>query len=87
MGNKPTSTTNTDLKDLEHELRDRETEIALLSETVNVVNKNDLARGVLQSTLGVHKDRELPPYAPRKFRSSYKKSPSFAVKDGKETPG
>jgi len=38
MGNKPTSTTNTDLKDLEHELRDRETEIALLSETVNVVN-------------------------------------------------
>jgi len=38
MGNKPTSTTNTALKHLEHELRDRETEIALLSETVNVVN-------------------------------------------------
>jgi diguanylate cyclase (GGDEF)-like protein len=38
MSNKSTSTINTDLKTLKHELRDRETELALLSETVNVVN-------------------------------------------------
>lgn len=48
MGNKPTSTTNTNLKDLEHELRDRETELALLSETVNVVNSELDIETVLQ---------------------------------------
>src|SRR6188508_119864 len=61
--------------------------IPVVAQTANVVNRNGLARTLLQSTLGVHKDRELPPYAPHKFRSSYKKSPPFAVKNGKETPG
>jgi glycerol-3-phosphate dehydrogenase subunit C len=36
----------------------------------------------------VHKDRELPPYAPRKFMSSVlEHAKSFPVKDGKNTPG
>ena len=61
--------------------------IPVVAQTVNVVNKNSAARAAMQSVLGVHKDRELPPYAPHKFRSSHKKSPSFAVKAGKETPG
>ena len=61
--------------------------IPVVAQTVNAVNRNALARGVLQSTLGVHKDRELPPYAPNKFRSSFRKSPSFEVRDGKNTPG
>jgi len=61
--------------------------IPVVAQTVNAVNRNALARGVLQSTLGVHKDRELPPYAPKKFRSSFRKSPSFEVRDGKNTPG
>jgi glycerol-3-phosphate dehydrogenase subunit C len=37
--------------------------------------------------LGVHKDRELPPYAPRKFRSSVCDAKPSAVRDGKNTPG
>jgi Fe-S oxidoreductase len=41
----------------------------------------------MQATLGVHKDRQLPPYAPTKFRSSFKRSPSIPVRDGKNTPG
>jgi Fe-S oxidoreductase len=42
----------------------------------------------MQGVLGVHKDRELPPYAPRKFRSAFKDSnKTFPVKDGKSTPG
>ena len=61
--------------------------IPVVAQTVNVVNKNPIARSAMQSVLGVHKDRQLPPYAPRKFRSAYKTSPDFAVKDGKNTPG
>jgi Fe-S oxidoreductase len=61
--------------------------IPVVAQTVNAVNKNGLARSVLQSALGVHKDRELPPYAPRKFRASFKESPPFPVRDGKNTPG
>src|SRR5690606_23494801 len=61
--------------------------IPVVAQTVNAVNRNSLARGALQSVLGVHKDRELPPYAPGKFRSSFKKSSSFPAKDGAKTPG
>jgi len=61
--------------------------IPVVAQTVNAVNRNGWARSVLQSTLGVHKDRELPPYAPRKFRSSFTESPAFPVRDGKNTPG
>ena len=61
--------------------------IPVVAQTVNAVNGNAIARSAMQSVLGVHKDRELPPYAPRRFRSSFKKSPSFPVKPGKETPG
>jgi glycerol-3-phosphate dehydrogenase subunit C len=35
----------------------------------------------------VHKDRELPPYAARKFRSSAQKSKDFPVRNGPSTPG
>jgi Fe-S oxidoreductase len=41
----------------------------------------------MQSVLGVHKDRELPPYTPKKFRSSSAKSKSYPVKDSANTPG
>src|SRR5687767_2777118 len=61
--------------------------IPVVAQTVNVLNRNTAARGVLQAALGVHKDRELPPYAARKFRSSAKKAGSFPVRDGENTPG
>ena len=61
--------------------------IPVVAQAVNAVNGNALARSAMQGVLGVHKDRELPPYAPRRFRSSFKKSPPFPVKPGKETPG
>jgi glycerol-3-phosphate dehydrogenase subunit C len=61
--------------------------IPVVAQTVNAVNKNSLARSAMQAVLGVHKERELPPYAPRKFRSSYEQSPSFPVRDGAHTPG
>ncbi len=61
--------------------------IPVVAQTVNAVNRNGIARGILQSTLGVHKDRELPPYAPRKFRATAEKSRDFPVHDGANTPG
>jgi Fe-S oxidoreductase len=61
--------------------------IPVVAQTVNAVNHNSLARSAMQSVLGVHKDRELPPYAPRKFRSSAQAAGAFPVKDGKNTPG
>ena len=61
--------------------------IPVVAQTVNAVNRNGLARKVLQSTLGVHKDRELPPYASRRFRWRSDESKAFPEKKGKNTPG
>jgi len=61
--------------------------IPVVAQAVNAVNRNPLARSAMQSVLGVHKDRELPPYASRKFRSSATGNSSFAVRDGKNAPG
>ncbi|HEY5898062.1 MAG TPA: heterodisulfide reductase-related iron-sulfur binding cluster [Burkholderiales bacterium] len=61
--------------------------IPVVAQTVNAVNRFKPARAAMQAVLGVHKDRELPPYAPRKFRSLASSSKTFPVKDGKNTPG
>jgi glycerol-3-phosphate dehydrogenase subunit C len=61
--------------------------IPVVAQTVNFMNQNPVARGAMQAALGVHKDRDLPPYAPKKFRSAFRPSPSFPVKDGATTPG
>jgi Fe-S oxidoreductase len=61
--------------------------IPVVAQTVNFMNRNPVARGAMQSALGVHKDRELPPYSPRKFRSTAQPSKAFPVRDGKNTPG
>jgi Fe-S oxidoreductase len=59
----------------------------VVAQTINAVNHFKPARAAMQAVLGVHKDRELPPYAPRKFRSTAKPRADFPVKDGKSTPG
>ena len=61
--------------------------IPVVAQTVNALNRNGVARSAMQSVLGVHKDRELPPYAPRKFRTGTAPSEAFAPKDGAHTPG
>ena len=61
--------------------------IPVVAQTVNALNRNGAARSAMQSALGVHKERELPPYAPRKFRSGAAPSEAFAAKDGANTPG
>jgi len=61
--------------------------IPVIAQTVNAVNRFKPARAAMQAVLGVHKDRELPPYAPHKFRSSVAESKTFPVRDGSSTPG
>jgi glycerol-3-phosphate dehydrogenase subunit C len=61
--------------------------IPVVVQTVNALNRNKAFRGVLENTLGVHKDRELPEYASSTFRSSVLESRNFEIKDGKNTPG
>jgi Fe-S oxidoreductase len=61
--------------------------IPVVAQTVNVVNRNRIARTAMQGALGVHKDRELPPYAPHKFRSNHPPSREFPVRNGERTPG
>jgi glycerol-3-phosphate dehydrogenase subunit C len=61
--------------------------IPVVVQMVNAVNKNGFSRKLLDQTLGVHKDRELPEYASSTFRSSFQESKSVPVKDGKNTPG
>ena len=54
--------------------------IPIVVQTVNAMNKNQAFRGLLESTLGVHKDRELPEYAQRTFRSNASASGNFEIK-------
>jgi len=61
--------------------------IPVVVQTVNALNKNKAFRGVLQNTLGVHKERQLPEYASGTFRNSFLKSASSEVRNGKNTPG
>src|SRR5205823_4155033 len=61
--------------------------IPVVAQTVNAVNRLKPARAAMQAVLGVHKDRELPPYAPKKFRAAAAKAKAFPVRDGKNTPG
>lgn len=61
--------------------------IPVVAQTVNTANRIGAARAVLQSVLGVDKRRELPPYAPAKFRSRAKVGEKWPVLDGERTPG
>ena len=61
--------------------------IPVVAQTVNAVNKLPLARSLMEKTLGVHKDRQLPDYASSRFRSNAAPSKPHAPKDGKNTPG
>ncbi len=61
--------------------------IPVVAQAVNAVNGNRAARAVMDRVLGVHRERELPPYSPVKFRASASDSGAHTVRDGPRTPG
>jgi Fe-S oxidoreductase len=61
--------------------------IPVVVQFVNAANQSGVVRGVMEKTLGVHKDRVLPEYASTKFRGSARANAAFPARDGKNTPG
>jgi Fe-S oxidoreductase len=61
--------------------------IPVVVQFVNAANKTGVIRGVMEKTLGVHKDRVLPEYASTTFRGSAQANAAFPTRDGKNTPG
>jgi Fe-S oxidoreductase len=61
--------------------------IPVVAQAVNAANKAKFTRGIMESVLGIHRDRALPEYDSAKFRSTAKPDASFPVKDGGLTPG
>ena len=61
--------------------------IPVVAQSVNALNRNGAARVLMEKAIGVHRARELPPYASARFRSRAAHSQPFAVKDGAHAPG
>jgi Fe-S oxidoreductase len=61
--------------------------IPVVAQTVNAVNRNGAARGLMEKAVGIARDRRLPPYAPGRFRSNAAPSKAHPVRDGARTPG
>ena len=61
--------------------------IPVVVQTVNALNKTPAARAVMDSVLGIHKDRVLPEYASNTFRQNAAPNDKFPVKNGQRTPG
>jgi len=61
--------------------------IPVVAQAVNAVNNLPVARSLMEKTLGVAKERQLPDYASTRFRSSAGASRATAVTHGKSAPG
>ena len=61
--------------------------IPVVAQTVNAVNANGAARSMMEKVLGVHHERRLPPYSPRKFLGRAVRAAAHEVRDGERTPG
>jgi glycerol-3-phosphate dehydrogenase subunit C len=61
--------------------------IPVVAQTVNAVNRNRVARAAMEKAVGVHRERELPPYSPAKFRVGAAASGIHEAKKGERTPG
>jgi glycerol-3-phosphate dehydrogenase subunit C len=61
--------------------------IPVVVQAVNLANKTPATRKVMDSVLGIDKDRVLPEYTSAKFRSHARAAASFPVKEGKSAPG
>jgi len=61
--------------------------IPVVVQAVNLVNKTPATRKVMDSVLGIDKDRVLPEYTHAKFRNHARTDATFPVKDGRSAPG
>ena len=61
--------------------------IPVVVQAVNAANRAPVTRGLLEKTLGVHRERLLPEYAGARFRGNARPNESFPARAGKSTPG
>jgi len=61
--------------------------IPVVAQTVNALNRNHAVRSLMERTIGVHRERRLPPFSPAKFRSSAASTAPHQVRDGARTRG
>ncbi|MEP6942551.1 MAG: heterodisulfide reductase-related iron-sulfur binding cluster [Betaproteobacteria bacterium] len=61
--------------------------IPVVVQMVNKVNTSPAARGAMEKVLGVHRERNLPPYARKRFLKQAKSSLAWPVRDGARSPG
>ncbi|MDA0237850.1 MAG: heterodisulfide reductase-related iron-sulfur binding cluster [Proteobacteria bacterium] len=61
--------------------------IPVVVQTINAVNTNKVTRSIMDKTLGIHKDRKLPKYAGKTFRSHLPKAGTVSSQEGQRTPG
>jgi Fe-S oxidoreductase len=61
--------------------------IPVVVQMVNAVNHNGVTRAVMDTTLGIHRERILPTYTSATFRKHAAPNDGFPVRDGQRTPG
>jgi Fe-S oxidoreductase len=61
--------------------------IPVVVQAVNAANRAQGTRVLLEKTLGVHRDRDLPEYDSKRFRKTTQASGAFPVRDGQRTSG
>jgi len=61
--------------------------IPVVSQSLNALNRNGIARSLMEKTIGVHRDRVLPTYSSEKFRSNAATSAAPTIRDGTRTSG
>jgi Fe-S oxidoreductase len=61
--------------------------IPVVVQVANAVNRTKVARGVMETVLGVHRDAWLPELASRRFRPHATPSPATVCTNGERTPG
>jgi glycerol-3-phosphate dehydrogenase subunit C len=61
--------------------------IPVVAQVVNATNRLPAARALMEKAIGVHRERVLPEYASRTFRSAANVQGGYSVRDGKSTPG
>jgi glycerol-3-phosphate dehydrogenase subunit C len=61
--------------------------IPVVAQAVNAANASAPVRAVMEKALGVHRDRKLPPFAPRTFRAGAKAGTARKPRNGERTSG
>jgi len=61
--------------------------IPVVAQVVNAVNRSSAARALMEKTIGVHRERRLPPYSSGTFRGHATASRPHEARNGERTPG